>query len=164
MISKRPGHIVRPFLAAREHRTMVLLASAALALVGCGVPGVNRVPLVRVRGVVTFDGKPLAKAVIIFESPDGSFSYAQTSSRGRYDLWFDAQTRGVTPGKKTVRISMNRRLRGLNSHDEGGPGDRAGGAFRKQSPEKIPARYNVHSTLTVDVTADTRTFNFDLKS
>jgi len=120
-------------------------------------------PLVRVRGVVKLDGKPLDKAVVIFEAADGSFSYAQTDRGGRYDLHFDSQTRGVTPGAKIVRISMNRRLRGLNSNDEGNPNDKAGGAFKKQPPELVPERYHKHSTLTVVVTADTKRCDFDLK-
>jgi hypothetical protein len=141
-----------------------LLVLALLVFTGCGNADVTRVPLVRVRGVVTLDGKPLEKAVVIFESADGSFSFAQSARGGGYDLRFDSYTRGVTPGKKTVRISMNRRIRGLNSHDEGGPGDRAGGAFAKQPPEAVPERYNVQSGLTVEVTLDTSRFDFDLKS
>ena len=65
-------------------------------------------------------------------------------------------------GSKTVRISMNRRINGLNSNDEGGPEDAAGGSFQKQPPERIPEKYNVRSTLTVEVTADGDKFNFDL--
>jgi hypothetical protein len=147
-----------------RHQTNVALVGLALMLLGCEGPAVNRVPLVHIHGVVMLDGKPLPKAIVIFESADGSYSYAQTSSRGRYDLRFDSQTRGVMPGTKTVRISMNRRIHGLNSTDEGGPGDRAGGWYGKQPPEKIPQQYNAQSTLTVDVTASTSTFNFDLKS
>jgi hypothetical protein len=144
--------------------TLILLFTMGLLLLGCGGPEVDRVELVRVRGLVTLDGKPLSKAVIVFEAPDGSFSYAQTSSRGGYDLRFDSQNRGVTPGAKTVRISMNRRIHGLNSTDEGVPGDKAGGWFGKQPPEAIPAKYNADSTLTAEVTSSTNTFNFDLKS
>jgi hypothetical protein len=59
---------------------------------------------------------------------------------------------------------MNRRLKGLNANDEGGPDDKAGGAFPKQPSEKIPARYNTESTLNVRVGPDSRTFDFDLKS
>ena len=114
-------------------------------LPGAAIPKSSACRSFACAGVVTLDGKPLPKAVVIFESADGSFSYAQTDRRGRYDLRFDSQTRGVTPGAKTVRISMNRRIHGLNSNDEGGPGDRAGGAFKKQPPEVIPERYNLRS-------------------
>ena len=116
----------------------VVLILLGLALAGCGGPDVKRVPLVRVRGVVTLDGTPLEKAVVVFESADGSFSYAETDSRGRYDLWFDSQTRGVTPGAKTVRISTNRRLLGLNSNDERGAGRPGGGRVRQTGPREEP--------------------------
>jgi hypothetical protein len=125
---------------------------------------VRTVPLVRVRGAVTLDGEPLQNAVVVFESPDGSFSYSRTDARGRYDLSFDSRTRGVTAGEKVVRIAMNRRVKGLNANDEGGPDDKAGGAFVKPPPEKVPARYNTESTLKLRVEPDSHTFNFDLKS
>ena len=142
----------------------IALALAATSVFRCGGPDVERVPLVRVRGVVTLDGEPLEKAIIVFESPDGSFSYAETDSRGRYDLSFDSNTRGVTPGEKIVRIAMNRRVKGLNANDEGLPQDRAGGSFARQPPERVPDRYNVKSTLVVRVEPDSRTFDFDLKN
>jgi hypothetical protein len=142
-------------------RTLIALL---IVLAGCGDARVKRPSLIRVRGVVTFDGKPLPKAVIVFESEDGSFSYAETDRRGRYDLRFDSQTRGTTVGTKIVRISMNRRIRGLNSNSEGGPGDRAGGKSKKLPPEMIPERYHVHSSLKVEITSDTKRFDFDLKS
>jgi hypothetical protein len=135
-----------------------------VALIGCGGPETTRVPLVRISGTVTLDGERLKKAVVVFESDDGSFSASETDSRGRYDLRFDSRTRGVTLGKKTVRISMNRRVHGLNSNDEGGPEDKAGGSFKKQPKERVPEEYNHRSTLVVDVTADTGRFNFDLHS
>jgi hypothetical protein len=142
----------------------LVLLSMPMCLLGCSGPAVKQVPLVRVRGVVTLDGQPLAKAVVTFEAADGSFSYGQTDRRGRYDLRFDSARRGVTPGAKTVRISMNRRLLGVNSHDEGGPHDRAGGAFPKQAPEIVPERYNIRSGLNVEVTPDTTRHDFALKS
>jgi hypothetical protein len=140
------------------------LIALLLLLAGCGDSRLKRPSLIRVRGIVTFDGKPLSKAVIVFESEDGSYSFAETDRRGKYDLRFDSETRGATLGMKTVRICMNRRIRGLNSNSEGGPGDRAGGKSEKLPPEMIPERYNVHSRLRVEVKSDTRQFDFDLKS
>ena len=140
------------------------LAFLLTVVVGCGGPERNRVPLVRVAGTVTLDGQLLEKAVVVFESEDGAFSFGETDARGRYDLRFDSRTRGVTFGKKIVRISMNRRIHGLNSNDEGGPEDPAGGSFKKQPKERIPEKYNRRSILAVEVTEDTDTFNFDLVS
>ena len=141
----------------------IALATITVTLAGCG-PDIKEVALVRVRGVVTLDDEPLEKAVVIFESEDNSFSFAETDSRGRYDLRFDSETRGVTPGRKTVRISMNRRLVGLNATDEGGPNDRAGSSFHDVLPERLPERYNIQSKLAVDVTEENNTFDFNLRS
>jgi hypothetical protein len=143
-------------------RARCVLLTLATLLLGCGGVETKQVPLVRVAGTVKLNGEPLANAVIVFEAADASFSYAQTDERGRYDLRFDSSRRGVTIGPKTVRISMNRRIHGLNSNDEGSPEDRAGGSFQRQPPERIPEEYNVRSKLTANVTADTHTFDFDL--
>jgi hypothetical protein len=143
-------------------RSIVPAFAFIVGLAGCGGPAFKTVPLERVGGVVTFDGKPLEKAVVVFESPDGSFSYGLTDSRGRYDLYFDSKTRGVTHGEKIVRIATNRRLKGLNANDEGGPQDRAGGAIPKQLAERIPEQYNARSTLVVRIDSKSRTFDFDL--
>jgi hypothetical protein len=146
-----------------RHRQATVWVMAVIVLAGCRPSYQQRVTLVRAHGTVTLDGKPLDKAIVIFEAPDGSFSYAQTNSKGRYDLRFDSYERGVTPGKKTVRISMNRRLLGLNSNDEGAPDDRAGGSFPKQPAERVPPRFNTHSELSVEVTPDRHAYDFDLR-
>lgn len=158
------GNLYCPKTSRYRQPVWFTFAFSALVVVGCGGPETTRVPLVRVSGIVKLDGDPLANAVVIFESEEGSYSYAQTDSEGRYDLRFDSQFRGVTLGKKTVRISMNRRIRGLNSNDEGGPDDTAGGSFEKQPKERVPEKYNLRSTLSVNVTASTKSFNFDIES
>lgn len=145
-------------------QTLWALPLLAWVLIGCHGPETTHVPLVKVSGTITLDGEPLANAVVVFEGEDGSFSFAETDSRGRYALKFDSQSRGTTQGRKTVRISMNRRLLGLNSNDEGGPGDSAGGSFKKQPTERIPEKYNLRSTLSAHVTASARRFDFDLFS
>src|SRR4051794_12579501 len=106
-------------------------------LAGCSGSNQKLVTLVRAGGIVTLDGEPLEGAVVIFEAAAGAFSYARTDSRGRYTLSFDSTEKGVTPGRKTVRISMKRRIKGLNSTDEGSPSDPAGGWFPRQPPERV---------------------------
>jgi hypothetical protein len=136
----------------------------AMVLAGCGGPNPEEVTLVRANGTVTLDGEPLENAIVVFEAANGVFSYARTDSRGRYVLRFDSKEMGVTPGKKTVRISMNRRIFGLNSKDEGAPDDPAGGSFPKQPPERVPRKYNSQSELSTEVTPDRTTYDFDLRA
>jgi hypothetical protein len=147
-----------------SHKKLILPVMAVVSAIvgGCGGPTIEAVPLVRVRGIVTLDGEPLEKAIVVFESNDGSYSYAETDARGRYDLRFDSKTRGATLGEKTVRIATNRRIKGFNANDEGGPDDRAGGMPPKQAAERVPSRYNTESTLSVTVAKDARTFDFAL--
>ena len=161
---KKYGNLV-PVFSRQSMRSytarMLILAMTAVGY-GCGGQETTRVELVRVGGTVRLDGTPLVKAVVVFEAPDASFSYSETDSRGRYSLRFDSRNYGIKAGAKTVRISMNRRIKGLNSTDEGGPEDKAGGWFGKQPPESIPERYNKQSTLTADVSTTSRKFNYDL--
>src|SRR5262245_24092106 len=100
-----------------QNRTLSSWPILLVFLAGCGGSYPNRVTLIHAGGTVTLDGAPLDRAIVIFEAADRSFSYAQTDAWGRYTLRFDSKEKGVTPGQKTVRISMNRRLLGLNSNE-----------------------------------------------
>ncbi len=125
------------------------------------------VDLVSVSGSVALDGKPLAGAVITFEDPEkGTFSFARTDSSGGYTLQFDSQMDGVIPGKKTVQISTTRNVLGLKDEEgvEEGESSSEEGDAPKAAEEVVPACYNKESKLTIEVTASTTSFDFDLKS
>ncbi|MCA9034060.1 MAG: carboxypeptidase regulatory-like domain-containing protein [Planctomycetaceae bacterium] len=153
-----------------------ILASAicTITLTGCSTApqmDYSKAKLVSVSGTVTLDGEPLPNAVVTFESVvDGTFSFAQTNSSGKYTLQFDSQMSGVTPGQKKVAFSTTRKILGLNSDDEsGGEGEGSGeGEVESATPtpnvELVPDCYNKDSKIQVEVTASTTTFNFDLKS
>ncbi|MBI1312314.1 carboxypeptidase regulatory-like domain-containing protein [bacterium] len=130
-----------------------------LLLTGCGgqKPDYGSLNLVDVSGTVTLDGEPLAGAAVLFESKDQSFSYAETDSSGHYLLQFNSEISGVMPGPKTVRI----RSTGLAFEDgseEPSESDEGDG------PERVPARYNSASELTVTVSESERRFDFELTS
>ncbi len=141
-------------------------------IAGCGgvAPTANysTVTLLRVSGSVTLDGNPLPAAVVTFDAEDGQFSYGLTDSNGKFSLQFDSAKSGVTPGKKTVRISTTRKILGLNSKEEGGGEDGGGeGESSKTSPrptELVPARYNQKSELSVEVSSSKKHFEFPLVS
>lgn len=133
----------------------VMAVGPGLAVtLGCGssTPRMDysKAGLVDVSGTVRFDGEPLAAAIVIFESPDETFSFARTDEAGRYRLLFDSVMPGVTKGSKTVRI------RTLGSLGEDDPDAKRGGS------EIIPSCYNAKSTLTVEVTGNSTTTDFDL--
>lgn len=137
-----------------------------ILLVGLGcspVPQMNYAAahLVKAGGTVTLDGKPLLNAVVTLEDAvNGTTSNGVTDDRGVYRLMFDSQMAGVTPGKKIVRISTTKKILGLNATDEGGDAP-AGGERPK---ELVPNKFNRQSELTVEVTSNKTTYDFDLKS
>lgn len=146
-----------------------------VALLICG--GCNTSPrsnydlvdLVNASGTVTLDGKPLSQAVVTFEAEDGQFSYAMTNSSGGYTLQFDTEKKGVTPGKKIVRISTTRKILGLNAEEGGEEASGEGGGEEGSTPAKtntelVPAKYNKASELTAEVTLDQTRYDFELVS
>ena len=154
-------------------KVVIVIPLALLVLglvVGCDTApksNYDLVGLVNATGLVTLDGQPLAEAVITFEADDGQFSYAKTDSSGRYVLQFDTVKRGVTPGKKTVRISTTRKILGLNAEEESAPageGTEEAGAKPTNGAEKVPAKFNRQSELKVEVTEEQTQYDFDLKS
>jgi hypothetical protein len=147
-----------------------LLAMCAAVMVGCSndhTTDYSQLKLVNAYGQVTLDGKPLANAVITFDAEDGQFSYGMTDSGGDFTLQIDSEQSGVTPGTKTVRISTARKIFGLNTEDGGGEGSGGEGPDGKplsKTTEQVPAKYNMKSELTVEVSSAKREHNFDLKS
>lgn len=141
-----------------NHRYLLLfVASLVGSFAGCSTsPQIDYAAagLVDVSGTVTMDEKPLADALVVFETEEGRMSYGRTDADGHYVLRFNRQASGVLPGKKTVRIST-----GMTTADEAEAGTET------PKVETIPSRYNTNSELTADVKpGESQTFNFDLTS
>ena len=119
----------------------------------------SQLQLVEVSGQVSLDGRPLAQATIIFEAEDRGFSIGQTDASGRYRLRYNSEKSGVTPGRKTVRIST---WPGAFT-EAAAPTEETKGAAGS-SREWVPVGYNTRSELTVVVASNTHTFSFDLRS
>ena len=120
----------------------------AVASSGCGQKGPK---LVRVSGIVTLDGVPLAHAHVTFSDAEGAGrrgASATTNGDGYYSLRYSELRDGIEPGKYKVSISM------LSPEL---PGDLAG------SKEKVPPQYNKNTTLVVEASpSGTSKANFDL--
>lgn len=145
-----------PFSAALHATLRQIVAITSLALLaGCETaPRMDyaKAGLVRVGGVVTLGGSPLANALVSFENPEnGTFSFGRTDSAGRYELMFDSVQPGVTKGRKTVRIRTS------GSFGEGDPDARS-----SRGKELLPACYNTDSKLIVEVSGPADNVNFDL--
>jgi hypothetical protein len=131
---------------------------------GCGGPprpDYGSLDLSQARGCVTLDGQPLTGALILFEAPDATYSYAQTDGRGRYRLMFNSEQAGVCKGPKTVRIWSSRGVPGLSEADGGAEQDPDA---PPPQPERIAPRYNSRSELRVTVEDHSHTFDFQLES
>ena len=127
-------------------------------LVGCGdrEGDYSSLNLIEVTGKVTLDGNPLAGARVAFHGTDGHMPMGITDSAGMYRLMYDSSHPGCTPGEKVVRITKGGAEEGADPEgttDDGTP-----------IAEPIPAKFNKQSTLTANVTAENRTFNWDLTS
>ena len=154
----------------RTHTGFVLAWICLLFTAGCGgvapTADYSKVTLLSVSGSVTLDGNPLPAAVVTFDAEDGQFSYGLTDSNGKFSLQFDSAKNGVTPGKKTVRISTTRKILGLNTKEEGGSEEVGGeGESAKASAhptELVPTRYNKKSELSVEVSFGKTHFDFPL--
>ena len=164
---------VNSVATARQRGIRTALAALVLALIAAGCGGIrsdySKVTLIDAGGTITLDGRPLAGATVVFRDPGGSFSSGVTDADGRYRLQFDSVKAGVTPGPKTVLVTSRPvgEEAGTEADDaaEAETDDEAGeAAGRPAASEQIPARYNRRSTLAVEVTSDTRTFDFDLTS
>jgi hypothetical protein len=126
---------------------LVLPACLCLAAVGCGGGKMGTV-----EGKVTLDGQPLKGAMVQFQPTDGRRpSAAVTDEEGYYELRYTTKQDGAVIGKHRVQISTY----GENEDEQGNP---------VIVPERVPAKYNVNTTLVREVESGSNTFDFKLDS
>lgn len=134
----------------------VVLCGAGLGgIAGCGPSGPERVAA---KGTVKFDGQPLSQAIIQFIPLDtaGGRKTGSEIVEGVFDI---SEEDGICVGRNRVEISTY-------VAPEFGPRGDVRGTMREQpKPRLIPDRYNLNSTLTVEVLAGREnTFRFELTS
>ena len=122
-------------------------------LVACGGCGGGSAPeKVIISGVVTYDGKPVANGEVRFYPIEGT--KGAVSGGPIRDGAYVAQGKGGVPiGKHRVEIQAFRPAKGHESNPEGGPVD-----------QYLPARFNESSTLTEQITTETKKIDFALSS
>ena len=79
-------------------RALIVTALTIVCITGCGPS------LPTVQGKVTLDGDPIAKAKVVFESPDRPMAVATTDDAGNYDVRTGSE-RGMAAGSYNVAIS-----------------------------------------------------------
>src|SRR5262249_54060081 len=112
-----------------------------------------------VSGRVTLDGQPLADARVNFQPAGetrnpGIGSFGRTHANGEYSpIPIDAKGGGARAGKHRVMIKAVPEGKGDPADDK----QRAGG-------DRVPAEYNVKSTLTFDVKPGHNTADWHLET
>jgi len=89
---------------------------AAILVVGCGS---QEQPLVPVAGVVLLDGKPVAKAAVMFHHQAGRTSYGVTGTDGSFQLTTRDPGDGVPAGDHRVTVSLTAQEGGVQANDKG---------------------------------------------
>jgi hypothetical protein len=119
--------------------TLVLLVLTSAA--GCGGSGA-----IEWSGLVTLDGEPIANGTIEFRAVDGNGPTAGgLITEGRYSLQ-------LQPGSKVVEIHGYRQVGEERDRMFGN----SNGPMNPINKEIVPARYHTPSTLSADVTQESR--------
>jgi hypothetical protein len=137
------------------------LLITAVAVCGCGERGQK---LVKAGGAVTYKGRPLPEADVVFVPNDGGLpSIGRTDSEGRFSLTTSGRP-GAPLGSFQVAITAVRQKRAVS------PGEAASmttAQIESNHEQLIPLKYNnlITSGLTADVADNEQAnaFTFDLK-
>ena len=139
----------------------LLLNIAAVAFCGCGERGQK---LVKAGGLVTYKGKSLPEASMIFVPVEGGLpSIGRTNESGQFELTTSGRP-GAPIGSFQVAITAVRQRRAVS------PGEAASmttAQIEANHEQLIPLKYNnlITSGLTANVADNetANTFTFDLK-
>lgn len=107
------------------------------------------IPLGLVRGSVTLNGQPLARATVEFTPQKGGPSYGKTDTRGFYELAYLPGKEGAMVGEHIVRITTYDWIT-LNN------------GSKSELPEQVPARYNAESELRASVSPGSQKIDWEL--
>lgn len=134
---------------------LLSLVTVVLSLTGCGsepaYEGPKRIPL---SGKVTFDGVPLNGGTISFIGVGKGNPAGGQIMAGTYSI---PEEQGANAGAYRVEIRWSKPTgEKVKDTDTGEMID----VFK----EAVPAKFNVQSELKAEVSADKKTFDFDLSS
>lgn len=122
-----------------------ILPLVATLLLACGCS--NYPSLAPVSGTVTYQGKPVANASVVFIPEGDRASQGKTDEQGKYELYYIGDTKGAVPGDHQVKISTQK----VDEYDE---------VIEK---ETLPPKYNTKSTLTAKVEYGSKPIDFELE-
>ncbi len=141
-----------PALVLRVTRNCFVGACLTLVLLtGCSRSPLDR-DVGRVSGIVTFEGKPLEGAQVLFQPSDFRPSVGVTDKSGRYELQLTQNIMGAVVGDHQVRITTEQ-------FAQGGEG---GAEAKPARAEFLPEKFHEKTELTASVKPGKNQFNFDL--
>lgn len=91
-------------LSARKLATLVLAAASGL-LTGCGSKAASPIPLSEVKGVVSYQGQPLANGTIAFMPVNGTNTATGDIVNGQYSLSTFTKADGAPQGDFRVAVT-----------------------------------------------------------
>lgn len=152
-----PMSVLTPSVSARWVRTVVALACCGI--LGCGSDATTRGVRVPVDGAVRVDGEPLAAGRIVYMTDQGAGQVKATAAivNGFYSF---TEENGPLAGQARVEIYAQEME--LEEFESVRDGDHS--KMVNVVKVHIPAKYNTHSELTVNVQpeAESNLFQFEL--
>ena len=136
-------------------RSMCIGMLALAVMTGCGEQ-IDKKPTAPVKGVVTYQGKPLETGEVIFFPDSGEqIAHGKIQSDGSFQLTTYDEGDGAFPGTHKVSIISERDMEGVSAEDP----------EASLEPSYIPTKYNMQKTsgLTAVVKDGDNEINFDLK-
>jgi len=128
---------------------------ALSAMTGCAEQ-IDKKPTAPVKGVVTYEGKPLETGEIVFFPETGEqIAHGKIQPDGSFELTTYEEGDGAFPGTHTVTIISERDMEGVSAEDP----------EASLEPSYIPVKYNMQKTsgLTAVVKEGDNEIKFDLE-
>lgn len=126
------------------------------AVIGCGDGGPK---LGDVEGTITFDGRPVPNAQVLFVPTDvkpANPSYGLTDAQGHYKLLFTRDKSGAVVATHSVKITVQKYSK------EERDNMRAAGQEVSDDVVALPKKYNEEGTLSAKVVGGKNTIDFPL--
>ncbi len=136
-------------------RSICIGMFALSVMTGCGEQ-IDKNPTAPVKGVVTYQGKPLETGEIVFFPDSGEqIAHGKIQSDGTFELTTYDEGDGAFPGMHKVTIVSERDMEGVSAEDP----------EADLEPSFIPMKYNMQNTsgLTAEVKEGDNEINFDLE-
>ncbi len=122
-----------------------MLIPCLLVYAGCSSEPTDRLPTYPVKGVVSLDGKPLAKATVTLMYAElNRSSFGQTNDSGEFKLATYEDADGALAGQASISVSKWEEAELDKGPIAGEPGYDPAKAYKPQKPHKslLPDKYS----------------------